>query len=32
MSLLDRLLGTESDDSDDCCCEMQIEEVESDEG
>jgi hypothetical protein len=34
MSLLGRLLGTESDSKGgegDCCCDMQIEEVESDE-
>jgi len=31
MSLLGRLLGTENDEKDDSCCDMQIEEVESDE-
>jgi len=31
MSLLDRLLGTEKDEEDDSCCDMQIEDVESDE-
>lgn len=32
MSLISRLLGNDSDDkSDDSCCNMQIEEIESDE-
>ena len=34
MSLLERLLGTESEENgggNDCCCDMQIEEVESNE-
>lgn len=30
MSILDRLLGGESND-DESCCDMQIEEVDSDE-
>ena len=31
MSLLGRLLGTEEDKKDDCQCDMQIEDVESNE-
>lgn len=31
MSILDRLLGDESND-DESCCDMQIEEVDSNEG
>lgn len=31
MSLLGRLLGTEEDENDDGCCDMQIEDIESDE-